>query len=120
MQVCNKKDQARAERDTNVKFKEKRDSDKLNATGKDCVGRETTIVKNISTIKERPDLRWNKWRGVVRARPHSVKLLVCFVKEAMRCFLLLEDMQSKADAMIQGGQGPSHTVSQTWHLPHIG
>jgi hypothetical protein len=44
MQIFTKtKHQARAERNTNIQFKEKRGTDKLNATGEAGVGREAAI-----------------------------------------------------------------------------
>lgn len=54
-----------------------KDAVKLEATAQACAGREAVSVKEASTIKEGPDLHWNKKRGALGVRAHPVKLITC-------------------------------------------
>lgn len=55
---------------TNVKFKEKKSTKKLNAASK-------VYAERVEDIKEMPGPKWNKGRCALRERPHPAKLPSC-------------------------------------------
>lgn len=57
----------------NTRYRVKRKSGKLNVTAKACARRETVIIRNMSTIQERPAVPWIKGKNSLRSRPHPAK-----------------------------------------------
>lgn len=51
-----------------------KNANKLNGTVKVCAEREAAIVMEITSIKEIPDLHWNKENGTLRARSNPTNL----------------------------------------------
>lgn len=58
----------------------KRKSRKLNVTAKACARREIVIIRNMSTIKEKPAVPWIKGKDSLRTRPHPAKFTRFSVK----------------------------------------
>lgn len=58
-------------------FEMKKNTGKLNARGNICAWREPVIAKQISTIKQKPNLHQENGKDALRAIPYSAKLPIC-------------------------------------------
>lgn len=106
IQVYNRKECVGGKKTQNVKFGEKKSIKKFNFAAKAYAGRE-------KEIKERPNTKWNKVRGALRARPHPFPTWKIERPEDIAGPKSWQHRKATAN-VIQSEQAPSQAVNQIW------